>query len=247
MCVIQIITIDDSRSRARQFSAWRRSSVRSSQPGGNHTSWSLLYPCQRLLHLREPEGHVNGAVEVASSGESQASLLYTAHLVIQCPEPHVAMRLQRAHANLLSQGEGLAVVGFGQRALRRRAPQRDLTEEAQGIRLIAPFLLRTGERQRTFGEGLRLLQTASHQLRFPQGETTERLKTRSCCGNGLFQYLREQWHGVGDAPRQRVRRPQGWRHLGEPGPGLEVHLLTEVHRPFKQGQGPGQVTLTKGE
>src|SRR5262245_572814 len=165
MCVIQIITIDDSRSRARQFSARRRSSVRSSQPGGKHTSWSLLYPCQRLLHLREPEGHIHGAIEVEGSGESQAGLLHAVHLVlvIQCPEPQVAMRLQGAHAEFFSQGKGLLVVGFGQRALRRLAARRDLAEEAQGIYLITPFLLSTGERQRTFSEGLRLFQTASHQ------------------------------------------------------------------------------------
>ena len=68
------------------------------------------------------------------------------------------------------------VVGFGQLALRRIAPCRNLAEEAQGIRLVAPFLVRTGERQRPLGEGVRLLQAAGQQLRLPQGETTERLK-----------------------------------------------------------------------
>ena len=51
----------------------------------------------------------------------------------------------------------------------------DLAEEAEGIRLIAAFLVLTGERQRTLGEGVRLLQAASQHLRLPQGETTERL------------------------------------------------------------------------
>ena len=36
--------------------------------------------------------------------------------------------------------------------------RRDLAEEAQGIRLVATFLMRTGERQRPLGEGVRLLQ-----------------------------------------------------------------------------------------
>jgi len=36
------------------------------------------------------------------------------------------------------------------------------------------FLVRTRIRQRTLGEGLRLLQAASQQLRLPQREMTER-------------------------------------------------------------------------
>ena len=41
----------------------------------------------------------------------------------------------------------------------------DLTEEVQGIRLVATFLVRAGERQRLLGEGLRLLQAADQHLR----------------------------------------------------------------------------------
>jgi hypothetical protein len=68
---------------------------------------------------------------------------------------------ERTHAQFFSQGEGLAVVGFGQRALRRLAPRRNVAEEAQGIRLVAPFLVRTGKRQCTLGEGMRLFQITS--------------------------------------------------------------------------------------
>ena len=58
----------------------------------------------------------------------------------------MAVGLERVHAKFLGQGESLVVVGFGQRALRRLAPRRDLAEEAQGIRLVAMFLVRTGMR-----------------------------------------------------------------------------------------------------
>ena len=57
--------------------------------------------------------------------------------------------------------------------------RRNVAEEAQGIRLVAAFLVRTGERQCALGEGLRLLQAASQHLCLPQGETTERLKAYS--------------------------------------------------------------------
>ena len=112
-------------------------------------------------------------------------------------------------------------------------PHRDLTEEVQGIRLITPFLMRTSERQRTLGKGVRFLQAASQQLRFPQGETTECLVDYHCRCHGLFQRLCEQQHGVGDAPGQGVCRPQGRSHQGEP--GRVVRVLTEAHGPFEQG------------
>ena len=83
--------------------------------------------------------------------------------------------MERAHAELVGQGEGLLVVVFGRVALRRLTPRRNVAEEAQGIRLVAPFLVLMGERQRTLGEGVRLLQAAGQQLRLPQGEATERL------------------------------------------------------------------------
>ena len=87
----------------------------------------------------------------------------------------VAVGLERAHAELFGQGEGLAVMGGGCVDVRGRAMRGGLAEEAEGIRLVAAFLVLTGERQRPLGEGVRLLQVASQQLRLPQGETTERL------------------------------------------------------------------------
>ena len=87
----------------------------------------------------------------------------------------MAVGLERAHAEFVGQGEGLAVVGFGLLDLRGLALRRDLAEEPQGIGLVAAFLVRTGERQRSLGEGVRLLQAASQQMCLPQGETTERL------------------------------------------------------------------------
>ena len=87
----------------------------------------------------------------------------------------MAVGLERAHAEFVGQGEGLAVVGFGLLALRGLTLRRNVAEEAQGIRLVAAFLVRTGERQRPLGEGVRLLQAAGQQMRLPQREMTERL------------------------------------------------------------------------
>ena len=135
-------------------------------------------------------------------------------------------------------------MGFGRRDLRRLAPRRNVAEEAQGIRLVAPFLVLTGERQRTLGEGVRLLQAAGQQMRLPQGQTTERLKADRFRRDALFHRLREQRHGVGDAPGQDIRRTQGRSHPGEK--DREVRVLTEAHGPFEQGERPGQVALAEG-
>jgi len=69
----------------------------------------------------------------------------------------VAVRLERTHAQFLGQGEGLAVVGFSLLGFWGGTASRNLTKEVQGIRLVTAFLVRTGERQRLFCVGVRLL------------------------------------------------------------------------------------------
>src|SRR5262245_36127594 len=72
-----------------------------------------LHLRQRLLCLREPEGHLHVAIQVDGGGQSGTCLLLLTLSGVQHAEAAVAMRLERAHAQLLGQGEGLAVVGFG--------------------------------------------------------------------------------------------------------------------------------------
>jgi hypothetical protein len=60
--------------------------------------------------------------------------------------------------------------------------------------------VRSGQCQRPFGKGLRLLQVAGQHLCLPQRETTERLIAEPFRCHNLFQRLREQRHGVGHAP-----------------------------------------------
>ena len=88
----------------------------------------------------------------------------------------MAVGHERAHAEFLGQGEGLSVVVSAASTSSGSRCAAIVTEEAQGIRLVAAFLVFTGERQRLLGEGMRLLQAASQQMRLPQGETTEHLK-----------------------------------------------------------------------
>ena len=75
----------------------------------------------------------------------------------------MAVGLERAHAEFGGQGEGLLVVISGLRDLRSIATSGDLPKEAQGIRLVAAFLVRTGMRQRPLSEGVRLLQATGQR------------------------------------------------------------------------------------
>ena len=65
-----------------------------------------------------------------AADSSVRSLLLLADRGIQRAEAAVAMGLERAHAEFLGQGEGLAVVGFGQFDYLRLALRRNVTEEA---------------------------------------------------------------------------------------------------------------------
>ena len=56
------------------------------------------------------------------------------------PEAEVAVGLERAHAQFLGQGEGLAVVGLGWLDVWGLALRGNLAEEPQGLRLVASFL-----------------------------------------------------------------------------------------------------------
>jgi hypothetical protein len=79
-------------------------------------------------------------------------------------------------------------------------------EEAPGIRLVAALRVRTGRRQRSLGEGARLLPEAAPQLRLGQGAETEHLKVDHFGCHGLFHLLREQRHIC----ERRARGPCEW-------------------------------------
>jgi hypothetical protein len=124
-------------------------------------------------------------------------------------------------------------------------PFGNVAKEAQSICLVTPFMMLQGMRQGALGEGVRLLQTAGQQLRFSQGETTERLEVHSFRRSVLLHRLREQRHDVTDAPAQSVRRSQGRSHPGEI--DWEVHVPTDAHSPIEEGECPWQVALPEGQ
>ena len=87
----------------------------------------------------------------------------------------MAVSLERAHAQLLGQGQGLPVVGFGPLALWRLSLGRNLAQESQGVGFVAPFLMRTGELQCALRLSIRLVQTASEEIGLAQPDNKRRI------------------------------------------------------------------------
>jgi hypothetical protein len=67
------------------------------------------------------------------------------------------MGLERAHAQLLSQGEGLAVESFGLLGLWGLALRRNVAKEAQGVSFLAPIPIGLSESQGALCLGVRLV------------------------------------------------------------------------------------------
>jgi hypothetical protein len=63
--------------------------------------------------MGQPEGHLHRAIHLDGGRELVAGLLLLAELAVQHPQAAVAVGLQRAHAQLLGQSQGLAVVAGG--------------------------------------------------------------------------------------------------------------------------------------
>ena len=123
---------------------------------------------QRCFGLWQPEGHRHRLVQHDGSRECGTGQLLLTRLRIQRPKGAVAVRLERAHAQLFGQGEGLALVADSGLDLRGRLARHALAQEPQGPGLVAAELVLAGE-----GEGLlstltRLLQAARQHIRLAQ-------------------------------------------------------------------------------
>ena len=87
-----------------------------------------------------------------------------AERAVQYPQAAVAVRLQRAHAQRLGQGQGLTVGGCGQLGLRGLAVRVDLAEEPQRSDLVAAELVLAGEVEGLLSTLARLFQAARKQI-----------------------------------------------------------------------------------
>ena len=145
-----------------------------------------LHLCQRRLRLGQPERHLHGTVQLDGGGQLSMGLLLLSRLGVQGAETQVTVGLERAHAEFLRQGKGLAVAGVGLFDFRGITMRGNVAEEAQGIRLMTSFLVGTGILEGTGGERTRLLQAAGAQMRLAQGEELKRLDTHCAARGGLL-------------------------------------------------------------
>jgi hypothetical protein len=114
----------------------------------------IALPCR--LGLREPERHLHGAVEVNGRCQFHAGLLPLAELRRQGPKAIVAVGLEWAHAQLLGQGDGLAVMGLRFLDPSGIAMRSDVAEETVGMRLVATSYMGMGELKEAFCKCARL-------------------------------------------------------------------------------------------
>ena len=58
---------------------------------------------QSRFGLRQPQGHIHGAVEIDGNSQGGTGLRPTARLAVHCAETAVAVRLERTHAQFFGQ------------------------------------------------------------------------------------------------------------------------------------------------
>jgi hypothetical protein len=124
--------------------------------------------CQRSFSAGQPEHHLHGAVRLDGGGQFSTGLLPPAKRAIQGAEAEVAMGLERAHAQLTRQGEGLEVVPGGGVDLGGRLTRRALAEKPQPPSLVATLPVSAGEIEGLRGAGVRVFETACQQIRLAE-------------------------------------------------------------------------------
>jgi hypothetical protein len=112
--------------------------------------------------------HRHGTILFDGGGQFSTRLLPLSCAGIESTEAKVTVRLERAHAKILGQGECLLVVGSGWLSLRGVVMRSNITEQPQDPRLVTTFFALTGEFKGLPGELARLCQTARKQIGFAQ-------------------------------------------------------------------------------
>src|SRR5262245_56309299 len=123
---------------------------------------------QRRLSLRQPEGHVHGAVQRDGGGQFSTSLLSPASRGIQRAEAEVAVGLERVHCQLVGKAEGLAVVLLSRLDRRRIEMRMDFAQEPEGPCLVSSFFMSTSELDGLQRARVRVLEVASQQIALTQ-------------------------------------------------------------------------------
>ena len=103
---------------------------------------------QRRLCLGQPKPHLHGMVQRDGSGQLLVGLLSPADLRIEDTEAAMGMSLEWAHPQLLGQGKGVAVGGFGWLSLRGSGVGVDSAKLVKRERLVSMLFGLPGQVER---------------------------------------------------------------------------------------------------
>src|SRR6266849_3300596 len=165
-------------------------------------------PLPHLLPLLQPEAHAHFAVHRRRSSEKLMRLLALAGAPVELGEAKMAVRLERAHAELLGEGRALAVLGGGLVDLAAIAMRRELAEETVRMRLVAAPRVGARDLEETAGKRARLVNATDEEQSLDQlGEHEPQIEDAASGGDAL-QHLVQEREGIRSTPGQGIRRAQ---------------------------------------
>ena len=179
------------------------------------------------------------AIAVVSSARACSSRPV---LRIQAAQAEVAVGQERTHAQLLSQSDGLAVVVFGWLDLWGITMRGDVAQEAQGVRLVAAFLL--GVRARSRARPARSPASSRRPAsRYPSLSAATRSDWSCHKLSGLLHACSSSGRASAMRPSRAYARPRGEASAGKiewPGP-----RLVDAEATLERGDGLVQVAFAQ--
>src|SRR5919109_2817384 len=111
---------------------------------------------------------------------------------------------ERAHPQLLGEGEGLTVVAVGLFGVWKLALGSNLPQEPQRPGFMTPFFAGPDDIQGLPGQAFGLLQAAGPRIRLTLPKDAGREGTPAAHGRVPLRNLLKQRQGLGQAPRERI-------------------------------------------
>jgi hypothetical protein len=132
------------------------------------------------------------------------SLLSAPYPPVQFAQTKMAMRDERAHAEIFSEGESLAILVLRLPDIKGIFARRDLAKEAKSVRLVSSLFVLTGESQGALcgGTGSRL--PTGQQIRFAQPDGPRGLALIVSAHDGALDGLLQEGNCLSTAPGERV-------------------------------------------
>ena len=133
-------------------------------------------------------------------------LLSLAGSGIKGAKTQVAMRLERAHAELFCQRQGLAVGGFGLVDVQGLAVPGNIAEETAGMRLVTASWVGAGEFEEALGKCARLVHAADEEQGLAQLGEHKLMGEHTVPGGNALQHLVQEREGLRSMPGESIRR-----------------------------------------